>query len=269
MFKAISHLRIFFDFLSLFGINSCSPGRTPQTHLKWKIWSLLVLLFQFGVLLNTLVYRNFFLRSDLSPVGMLLNLVHYSWMMSSTCIVIAVSLATEQDQLGYWTQLERLRELRFHEEPLDTAFCRTLTKKAFFIALALVSLNLSVLYLITHDPQWMKYVLVGISSILINRMFCMKVFVFLEALLCEVQAFERYLKVLVDDTLRLKEVHVAIALDWHTSLIDTARLCNRIFNWSLFVIFLDSFIMLGAHVYWAYIHMICMKDMPAAASEPQ
>lgn len=266
MFKAIYNLRILFDILSLFGVNLYSPARSSRTQLMWKIWILAVLLFQSFVLINTIIYRDFFLRSDLSPVGMLLNLVHYSWMMSSTVIVIALSLATEQEQLQYWTELEKLRELRLHEESLDTSFCKRLAWKAMFISLTLVSLNVSVLYLITYDQQWTKYVSVGISSILINRIFCVKVYLFLEGLSCEIQGFERYLQACVDRR-KLREVHIRMAIDWHSSLSNTAKLCNRIFNWSLFAIFLDSFIQLVTVIYWAYMHMTCMKNMFAASSK--
>lgn len=266
MFVVISHLRVFFDFLSLFGINTFSPGRLPRTQLNWKIWSFLLFLGQIAILLATMLYRDYFLRSDLSPVGMLLNMVHYTCMMSTTCSVIILSITSERQQLEYWQQLEKLRELRFQEELQDTLFYQRLARKFFLIVSVMLSLNGFVFYLIAYDPQWTIYVLVGISSIVINRMFCLKVLVFLEGLYCELLAFERCLQLFVD-SVGVKEVHIIMVFDWHVAIIDIARRFHRLFEFSLFAIFLDAFIMLGVTFYWTYIHLICMNHVFSAASK--
>lgn len=155
-----------------------------------------------------------------------------------------------------------MRELRFQEEQQDIRFFEALARKTLLLFLTLVTLNLSVFYFIAYDPQWTLYVLVGISSILINRMFCLRVLVCLEGTHCEVLAFERCLQVFVDSSFvsGVKEVHIAMAMDWHSAIVSAARRFLHLFNWSLFLIFLDGFLMLGVNFYWTYIHLICRKS---------
>lgn len=273
MFPVIikTNLRITLDILSVFGVNHFSPGRSSRTQLQWRLWSFVVLAAQTAILLSTIFYRNYFLRSDLSPVGMLLNLVHYSWMMSTTCITVILSIASEDQQRDFWLQLERLRELRFQEERLDISFfCRLATRSLLLIHFMLL-LNLSVFYFISYDVQWTVYVLIGIASHLSNKMFCLKAFVYLEGLRCEVLALERCLQVFVDSSVAtgcyVREAQIAMVMDWHSALIATSRHFLALFNWSLFLIFLDGFIMLGVNIYWAYIQMFCLRCVGAAMSE--
>lgn len=266
MLESLSKLRLSFDILSFFALNSCSPVRSLRTRIIWKTWSVIVLMLQCFLLPITLAYSEKFLHSDLSPVGMMLNMVHYSWMIICNCITITLSLVTEKDQIRFWTQLQRLRVLRFQEEPLDTDFFGKLAKKALLIILPQIFLNVLVMFLVKYDPLWVNHHLVRISSILINRMFCVKVYLFFRGLYCEVEAFERHLQVLVDRK-ELREAHITMVFDWHSSLIDTSRIYRKMFNWSLLALFLDSFIEQGTDFYWAYVQMHCAKNFYATASK--
>lgn len=262
----INRLRLFGDLLSIFGLNTSTPDRTLRTHWQWKLWSVLILLFQLGVVFITLFFRDFFLRSELSAVGMLFNLIHYSWMMCTSCFVIAKSLLSERLQPEYWTRLQRLHELRFQEEPIDNKFYRKLARNAFGISISLIVVYVSVFYFIAYDPQWTVYMLVGLTSLMINRMFCVKVFVFLEGLRCELEAFERFLTVFSEEK-EMKDIHLVLSLDWHAELVAIAEMFLRIFEGGLFLIFADGFILMGVNFYWAYIHMFCEKRVLSSMSE--
>lgn len=270
MSRAISHLRISFDVLSLFGISSTSPCRSRKNSIKWRTWTFVVLICQLVCLFNTIFYRNYYLRSELSPVGMLFNLIHYTWMMCTATVLIVQSLITERDQSNYWTRLEKLRELRFQDEEDDGRFLRKVSWTFITVAALVVFVHVSVIFLIVYDPQWMKYFLIGLLSVLVIRMFFLKVYLFVALLRVEVNAFERHLKGLVAMSRgrnALKDIHISLALEWHSAIIDASRFCNKLFNYSLFFLFVDSFIMLGSNFYWAYIHLICRKSVYSAVSE--
>lgn len=191
MSRAISHLRISFDVLSLFGISSTSPCRSRKNSIKWRTWTFVVLICQLVCLFNTIFYRNYYLRSELSPVGMLFNLIHYTWMMCTATVLIVQSLITERDQSNYWTRLEKLRELRFQDEEDDGRFLRKVSWTFITVAALVVFVHVSVIFLIVYDPQWMKYFLIGLLSVLVIRMFFLKVYLFVALLRVEVNAFER------------------------------------------------------------------------------
>lgn len=272
MLRAISHLRICFDILSLFGISSFSPCRSQNSSTKWRTWTYIVLICQLLCLFNSIFYRNFYLRSELSPVGMLFNLIHYTWMMCTAIVLIVHSLMTERDQNKYWTRLEQLRELRFQDEDEDSKYFGIVSWTFNALSVVMVFVHVFVVSMIAYDPQWMKYFLIGLLSVLIIRMFCLKVYLFVQVLRVEVNAFERHLQGLVAMTRggtgnALKDIHIGIALEWHSAIIEASRFCNKLFNCSLFFLFVDSFIMLGSNFYWAYIHLICMKNRSAAFSE--
>lgn len=201
-------------------------------------------------------------------MGFLLNVIYYSVLGSTACLVHIQAICTQQKQGEFLERLAYLQSLRVQDDEKDHQFNLILARRFMMYSAFVLSMNLIFFYLISSDPQWTKYQLAGVLSSLINRMFCLKVFLFLELLCREVSAFHDHcLSAFVEKDSGIRDIHIGLLLDWHSEIIELVSRFRSLFDWSVMFILLDGYLLLGSNTYWSYVHFICRESLYGSFSK--
>lgn len=261
-----NNLRLCFDLITACGISSTCPGHSAETASRWKLWIWFSIALHFSIILVTVHCREFYLRSDLSAVGMLLNIMYYCALGISAGIVILQALLTQNRQNEFLEKMTQLRSLRVKDEEKDNQFSARLAK-LFIISFCVIILsNVLFFLMISYDAQWTQYYFASTLPTTINRIVCMKVFIFLEILYRELNSFRECISGFVQNGSGLKDIHIHLLSDWHSEIIDAVAMFKSLFHWSLMVVLWDGYLLLGSNMYWAYLQIMIRKNYWASLS---